>query len=254
MSATVNSCQVIILIKAVPRPSKKYGETVCCAGVTRDGVWKRLYPVRFRQLTEFSQFRRWDLVSFRFRRPTEDLRQESCHVFEDTIAVDGSFPQKERYEFLDRLIFASARSAASDGRSLTIVRPINPRFTFKKKPAAIIEAERQIYRNAGRQTSFLDSELEHLEPTPYAFAFRFEDGNGRHTYQCGDWETQATFRKWQQLYGEAKTLELLSARYNEDYPKKGMVFALGNVLKRQHIWQLLGVIRADEKFQLSLGL
>lgn len=236
----------------MPRASKKYGETVCCAGVTEDGTWKRLYPVRFRQLTDESQFRRWDWVTFRYRRPTDDTRSESCHVFEDTICVEGSVESSRRPEFLDRLLVGSAKAAAQMNHSLGLIRPRNTRFIFKKKREEAIQAERELFVKAGRQASFLDADLEVLEPLPYAFAFRFEDDDGQHTYQCGDWETQATFWKWREKYGDKLALEYLAARYNDEYPKKGIAFAIGNVLKRPHIWQLLGVIRADATFQTSL--
>lgn len=252
MSA-VSTCRAAIIIKAVPRASKKYGETVCCAGVTQDGTWKRLYPVRFRQLMDESQFRRWDWVTFRYRRPTDDTRSESCHVFEDTITVDGHLSAADRHEFLDRLFVSSAKAAAEQGKSLALIRPRNPRFIFKKKKAQAIESERQLFVNAGRQTSFLDTDLETLQPLPYAFAFRFEDEEGQHTYTCGDWETQATFWKWRQEYGEDRALAHLSDRYNQEYSSKGVAFAIGNVLKRQHIWQLLGVVRADRVFQTTFG-
>jgi hypothetical protein len=135
-----------------------------------------------------------------------------------------------------------------------LVRPKNTRFIFKRKKDQAIAAEKQLFINAGRQSSFLDADLEALDPLPYAFAFQFEDSDGKHTYQCGDWETQATFWKWRQVYGEQRALELLAGRYNEEYPRKGIAFALGNVLKRQHIWQLLGIVRADTSFQTSLQL
>ena len=44
--------RVVILVKAAPHPSRRYQETVCCAGVTTEGEWRRLYPVRFRHLTD----------------------------------------------------------------------------------------------------------------------------------------------------------------------------------------------------------
>jgi hypothetical protein len=37
--------QIIILVKAWPQPSRKYGETVCCAGVTPEGEWRPLNRV-----------------------------------------------------------------------------------------------------------------------------------------------------------------------------------------------------------------
>src|SRR3954468_3205994 len=96
MSATQQNSRAVVLIKALPQPSRTYGETVCCAGATADGQWKRLFPVRFRHLRGDSSFARWDWVRFSDRPPTRDKRSESCHVYEDSIAMDGQLPQAER--------------------------------------------------------------------------------------------------------------------------------------------------------------
>ncbi len=73
----LKNSRVVILVKALPQASKKYGETVCCAGVTANGDWKRLFPVRFRNLDGVSTFNRWDWVNFNFRKPVTDNRVES---------------------------------------------------------------------------------------------------------------------------------------------------------------------------------
>jgi hypothetical protein len=44
--------RVLIAIKTYPTLSRKYGETVCTAGVREDGTWIRIYPVPFRRLDE----------------------------------------------------------------------------------------------------------------------------------------------------------------------------------------------------------
>jgi hypothetical protein len=127
-----------MLVKAMPNPSQKYGETVCCAGVTANGEWKRLFPVRFRQLE--SKFNRWDWLEFKYRRPTIDKRAESCHVFEDTFNVVGTLKDDDaRALLLDPLISPSTADAAARGLSLTLVRPSRSRFFFKKKPKDVIE-------------------------------------------------------------------------------------------------------------------
>ena len=64
MSFTLQSSTIIILVKALPQPSKQHGETVCCAGVTAQGQWKRLFPVRYRHLGGDSSFGRWTGASF----------------------------------------------------------------------------------------------------------------------------------------------------------------------------------------------
>ncbi len=37
--------EAIIVVKAAPRLGTGHGETVCTAGITRDGCWVRLYPI-----------------------------------------------------------------------------------------------------------------------------------------------------------------------------------------------------------------
>ena len=234
----------------MPNPSKKYGETVCCAGVTLEGTWKRLYPVRFRNLQD-NKFARWNWVKFDYRTPTGDARPESCHVWEDRLRVDGDLPKNEQVALLTPLILPSTDEAARRGMSLTLIRPTNPAFHYRRKSPEIIAAEREGYKLAARQTSMLDKELEALEPVPYAFAFTYEDGSGKHTMKCGDWETNAMFWRWSKKYGEQEALKRMSKVFNEEYSSRGMVFAMGTQKKRPKQWILLGVIRLDELKQAS---
>ena len=231
----------------MPNPSQKYGETVCCAGVTAEGQWKRLFPVRFRHLK--NKFNRWDWVEFSYRPPSGDTRRESCHVYEDKIVVDGKVPEKDRANFLNPLVMASTDAAAERGMSLALVRPTRSEFRNRRKSARDIADEREGYRQAIRQSSMLDEELEQLEPVPYDFEFVYEDRAGKHKMQCGDWETSAAFWNISRSRGEDGALAHLVKTYNEDYPKKGMVFALGTMKKRPNQWLLLGVIRLDEARQ-----
>lgn len=191
-------------------------------------------------------------MRFKYRLPRRDRRVESCHVYEDSIAVERPLPSDERSPLLCPLIAGSADEAMRRGSSLTLVRPRNSKFIAKRKSASAIEAEREAYRRAARQWSILDEELAELEPSPYEFRFKFEDDAGLHECRNGDWETHATFWRWKNAYGEADALSRLAAVYNEQYPSKGMVFALGNMAKRPKTWQLLGVLRLDDLSQPDL--
>lgn len=232
-------------MKALPQPSSTYGETVCCAGVTRDGKWKRLFPVRFRRLEGDAAFGRWDWVDYRHREPTSDRREESCHVFEDSISVVGKVPEREKAPLLHPLVLGSGRAAAALGQSLTLVRPKNSKFSYRRKTDADIEKDREAFRHAARQDDIFDKKLAEIEPTPYEFLFKFEDDDGTHNYRNGDWETHATFFNIRRRYSEQEALRHLCETYNETYPAKGMAFVLGNMAKRPQTWQLLGVIRLD---------
>lgn len=252
MPITPRSSRAVILVKALPQPSNRYGETVCCAGVTVDRKWKRLYPVRFRHLQGDQSFSRWDWVTFKYYLPIRDQRSESCHVFEDSIAVDGKLPEKERSRLLGSLVVGSAKHAMDLGQSLALIRPRNTRFLAKPKSKAEIAEEREAYQLAARQDSFFDEPLATLEPSPYDFRFTFEDEGGRHDYQNGDWEAHAMFWRERSRTSEEHALKWMHETFNEEFPRRGMVFAIGNQAKRPQTWQLLGVIRLDEKLQGEL--
>lgn len=240
----------LVLVKAVPHPSKRYGETVCCAGVTLDHEWRRLYPVRFRHLRD--KYSRWQWVRYRWRLPKSDNRRESRHVYEDTLAPESMMPESERSEFLEPLILDSVRYAASLGASLALVRPHESRFGYRRKSENDIDEERRKFEQAAKQKSFFDKELARIEPSPYEFRLRFRDENGWHDHRCEDWETTAAFWNLRRSHGEEIALKHLDETYNNQYPRKGMVLALGNMAGRPQTWLLLGVIRSDVPVQARL--
>lgn len=253
MSVTPKSCRVSILVKALPQRSATHGETVCCAGVTADGQFKRLFPVRFRHLSDDSSFGRWDWVEFKYRLPTSDKRAESCHVWENSIRKDGQMPERDRAPFLNRLVSASVKDAAEHGMSLALIRPRNAQFYIKKKKPEDIEQERRTFAEAANQESFFDKKLKALEPSPYEFRFKFEDAAGPHDYANGDWEAHAMFYQHRRrTESEEAALDWMKTKFNEEYPRKGMLFCVGNMAKRPQTWQLLGVLRVDDTGQTSL--
>lgn len=244
--------QSVILVKAWPQPSGKYGETVCCAGVTPDGEWRRLFPVRFRHLTGDKQFNRWDLVEYQSREPTSDRRRESRNVEESTLRRVGQMKLASRADFFSGLVRPSIAAAAEQGDSLTLVRPSSFEFAWKRKPEAEIEADRQRRAKTLSQGSLFDKELAAIEPCPFDIRMKFTDATGRHDMACGDWETAATFFKWRREYGEESALQRLKARYEGDYAAAGVAFAFGTMAKHPATWILLGIIRLDESQQLKL--
>lgn len=100
---------------------------------------------------------------------------------------------------------------------------------------------------AARQAALFDEVLPEFDPTPYDFFFQFEDGAGRHEYRNADWEAHAAFWQHRRRSSESEALAFLNGQFNDLYPKKGMVFAIGNMAKRPKTWQLLGVIRLDTR-------
>lgn len=244
-----------MLVKALPHPSTKHGETVCCAGITDRGEWKRLFPVRFRHLHGDNSFNRWDRVEFRHVPPPSDPRPESCRVFEDTIKVVGSMPNSERSRVLNPLVKSSIEAAANAGHSLALIRPSNTKFCYKTKSPARVVAEKAAYQWAAAQHSLLDKDLVALQPTPYEFKFRFSDATGSHEFTDGSWEAHAMFFNGRRRFGsDSETLGWMEQTFNDEYPSRGMLFAVGNQVKYPKTWQLLGVLRVDPATQGFLAL
>src|SRR3990172_7139260 len=71
--------RVLITVKTYPTLSRKYGETVCTAGVREDGSWVRIYPVPFRRLDEAEQYRKFDWLECDLSKSRSDPRPETRH-------------------------------------------------------------------------------------------------------------------------------------------------------------------------------
>jgi hypothetical protein len=245
--------RVLVLVKALPHVSERHGETVCCAGVTNTGKWRRQFPIHFRTLQE--KFSRWQWIEYDWRRPRDDQRPESRRVQEHTIIADNEMPQRERATFLDRIIVPSTEAAATRNQTLALIRSSNVKFLHEKKQPDQIEKERQLYAKVARQRSFFDTELKALAPCPYAFYFEYKMEDGKsHRNVCDDWETAAMFYNFERNYGEKKALILMDKTFNQDYPTRGMVFALGTHSRYPRVWLLVGVIRLDRVAQMTLEL
>jgi len=244
--------RALILVKALPHVGKTTGETVCCAGVTLDRQWRRQYPIHFRRLQD-QKFGRWQWIEYDWVKPSDDRRKESRRVQEHTIKTLHDIPVKDRAGFLGPLVLQSTDQAKQRGDTLALIRPVESKFYSKVKTADQLSAERAAYKAAASQQSFFDKELAALEPCPYQFHFDYKTADGKpHKATCDDWETSAMFYNLEKKYGTSHALDRMSTVFNEEYPKNGMVFAMGTHSQRPDQWLMVGVIRLDESKQEAL--
>jgi hypothetical protein len=251
----ISKSRVTSLVKAYPQPSKSHTETVCCAGIDDHGTWRRLYPIRFRQLADDQAFARWNIVDFSYSTPSHDQRRESCRVHEESISIDGKVvSKKEKQAIIDPAVVASEKSASAMGASLALIRPTNVNLTWKEKTLSELADAREAFEKQARQATMFDKALDTLEPCRFTFNMSYEDEGGPHTKTCADWETSAAFFKLDREYGSQEALEHLRSTYCEKYVRTGLVFALGNIAKRPHVWQLLGIFPSEPSSQFLMKL
>jgi hypothetical protein len=236
------------LVKAEPQPSQKFGETVCSAGLTADGQWRRLFPIRYRALPPEKRFNRWDWVEYSAKRPSNDHRVESRHVWEDLLSIHGQLRPQDRARLVERSLRSSVAAATARGESLCVIRPDRGKFRFVHKPKTAVEIEAERSKSGRRlsQVSMLEDPLTPIQPCPFHFMAIFDAGGASHRCGCGDWETDAMYWRFEKSLGQAAALERMLHTFNVEYPNQGMAIAMGTMAKRPQTWTLLGIIRAAE--------
>jgi hypothetical protein len=255
MSRFEGTSEAVILVKASPQVGRKHGETVCCAGVNDNGEWVRLYPVTFRTLDQASRFRRWDRIRFRWHKPKDDPRPESLRVDHQSIEIVGELRQRERLNSLQHLEVTSLDKLRAEGKTLALLRPRDLKFSIEKKPDAVFAEEQKKFAEFAAQADlFNSSPLIPYQPCPHIFKYSYVTDDGQREGTCQDWETDATFYNLSRHYGEPKALEHMQRVFGEEYPSKGMVFAMGTHSLYPDTWLINGIIRLDEVRQMSLGL
>jgi len=245
--------EAVVLVKAAPQVGDRHGETVCCAAIDIYGNWLRLYPVSFRHLDEGQKFGRWDRLKFRWRLPNNDPRTESRRVDQDTLQITGELKPRERQSFLGRSIVTSLNKEREAGRSLALLKPEVLEFWHEPKSADDIAAQKAKFEALHAQQDLFNTKpLIPYEPAPYSFKYRYRTDDGLREGTCQDWEIEATFFHWSKLYGETSALERMVEVFGKDYPKKGMLLAMGTHSLHPDTWLINGVIRLDEVEQPTL--
>lgn len=244
--------EAIIFIKAAPVIGNRHGETVCCAGIDLYGNWVRLYPVSFRVLEEGKKFRRWDRIKFEWRRPSNDSRVESRHVNNQTIEILGAVKKTERAALLERLIVYSLNDEFSKGRSLALLKPEILDFKISpKSPSKLSAQQSQIDKFHAQSDMFIPRPSVPVRACPYEFKYSYRTEDGQREGTCQDWETEATFFKWKNRYGEHNALEMMQEKFGSELPKNGLYFAMGTHSLYPETWLINGLIQLQQSSQAS---
>ncbi len=195
--------RLLVTVKAYPSVSTKYNELVCCAGITEERKWVRLYPVPYRDLPNHTQFQKYDIVEVTCERREahKDNRPESWCPKLDTMRVIGHLDVNrgdwsERLKWIEPTVLRGfgelSELQAKENKSLGA-------FRSGKILGVEVAAEKSEWSDAQlaaiNQTD-LFSAKEPLEKVPYRFRLGFEDELGQpHWLSVIDWEFFQLWRK-----------------------------------------------------------
>lgn len=268
--------RVLITVKTYPTLSRKYGETVCTAGVREDGSWVRVYPVPFRRLGEKEQYRKFDWLECDLIKSRSDPRPETRHPADlKQLQPIGHLDTKENWRKRRRLLLQTAtvhtrlkpliEGAKANRLSLAVFKPANIKgFIWEEEerkwdPAKVVEMRNRTQQGelfteeTWRQTFLLIPKL------PYSFSYRFEDDTGKTSeMQVLDWEAGALF--WNCLRScngdEKAALEKVRAKYVDEFNKTDLHFFLGTTqqfhLRVPNPWVIIGVLPIPHERQIDL--
>lgn len=268
--------RVLITVKTYPTLSRKYGETVCTAGVREDGSWVRMYPVPFRRLDEKEQYSKFDWVECRLQRNTVDVRPETYRpVDEHELVPVGRIDTADNWRERRRVLLKTARvhdrldeliaGAKANQLSLAVFKPTrildfvveeDDRDWDANKVREMREASKQyelFADNTWRET------FKVIPKLPYKFSYKFEDAVGKQSeQQVLDWETGALY--WNCLRSvdgdESKALAKVRQKYFGEFLKKDLHFFLGTTQQWHQVapnpWVIIGVLPIPHEKQLGL--
>ncbi len=249
--------EAFILVKAAPRRSESFGETVCCAGLDRTGKWVRLYPVSFRLLEDAQRFRRWDHIKYRWSKPkaSKDIRSESRRVDPRSVEIVKHLKQSDRNPLISRCTVTSLKRERECDRSLALLHAEIIDFWYERQSSSEIEKREEILAKLRSQNDLFAPEKTLLpnRVCPYEFKYRYRDEDGVHEGTCQDWETEQTFfARLRDQRSEEVALSWMMTKFGDEYPRKGMALAMGTHRYRPDQWLINGIIRLDDEPQFDM--
>jgi hypothetical protein len=246
--------RILVTVKAYPNPSRKYGETVCCAGVDLSNFQLiRLYPIPYRDLDNNQKFKKYSIIDVDCFPPNDDKRPESFRVNSDSISVVTVLDTEKgtwtkRKEIVLKVPVKSLCQVYKDAEdkdlSLGLIKPESVTFEWSKQSLSDQKSRESCYA----QLSFFDKRKDAIEEIPFNFYYKFRcsgvhDCPG-HKLSIIDWEIGQAFRDWQIKYPTEKVqLEKIEQRWLDisNTEKKDVYFYVGNLKRFRTTFMVLGV-------------
>jgi hypothetical protein len=253
--------RILILAKTYPSPSAQYVETSCVAGISQDGVMRRLYPVPFRMIEEGQQFKKWQWIDVRVEKANKDHRPESHKLYVDTIAcgdvIDTKKEWSARWEWLDKIpafdsVDAIDAGRLNDGLSIALLRPkrlLGLDITKARHQEWTDEEKEKLMREQMQGDLFSEAEakrqVKELRKVPFDFHYRYvcdtSDGEKEHKHKIVDWEAGALFWNCRRDHGvdwEAP----FRAKLEGQLGGKDLMFLMGNQHRFQDQWLIISLV------------
>jgi len=274
----MSDSRVLITVKTYPTLSRKYGETVCTAGIREDGSWVRIYPVPFRRLGEAEQYSKFDWIDCKLIKSRSDHRPETRHAADlkelqrvGHMGTDSNWRERRKLVLETAKVYTQIQplidEAKANKTSLAVFKPAKILDLICEQEEREWDAAKVAeMRNQTQQSELFAEEawrqtFKIIPKMPYSFSYRFEDSDGRQsTLQILDWEIGALY--WncvRQCKGdESAAIDKVRAKYLTQFLQTDLHFFLGTTQQYHQVapnpWVIIGVFPIPYEKQGDLPL
>ena len=260
--------RILILAKTYPSPSAQYVETSCVAGISQDGLMRRLYPVPFRMIEEGQKFKKWQWIDVRVEKASKDHRPESHKLYVDTITCGDTLDTKRewasRWEWLDKIpafdnFDAIESGRLEDGFSIALLRPkklIALEIAKARSQDWTDEEREKLLREQMQGDLFSEAEakrqVKNLRKLPFDFYYRYvcdtPEGEKEHKHKIVDWEAGALYWNCCRSHGAAWEAPF-RAKLEKQLSAKNLMFLMGNQHRFQEQWLIISLVYPPTRMQ-----
>ena len=243
--------RILVLVRAIPEKSERYGYLICVAGINERNEWRRLYPFKFSYGEGLVDFEKKDLIDVILADPDNDKRRESRKV----ITHENLNSKLNDEEILQRIkpLVSSIEKLKKEDASLGIIKPELNGIDIKINSTDIYDGQTYF--------SLADDYLERREKVKmpvelrYQFKCKDEPECKGHTIILIDWELNELARNIMRNEKDKKIIEdKIKNKFFDFMKTRDMYFFMGTHF-RYSTWIIIGLFYPQKRkgIQLKLG-
>lgn len=256
--------EILVIVKAYPTASTKHGETVCTAGITREGKWIRLYPIPYRDLSPSQKYQKFQWIRVSCQLSQEKLHRPESHKIDPSSIevlekIQSGIGWSERKKYFLPCVSQSLEELEKCKQtkhiSLGAFKPKEVTDFLIRPTEEIWDPKKQAILS---QSSLFNKGKHPLEKIPYTFHYQFICDDSRckgHDLTIVDWETSESYRNFKNTYKtEQLTLQKLKEKWLDYFFRQRESYYVVGTDSHWNKFIILGIVSPQRKTdQLTLG-
>lgn len=240
--------RILVLVRAIPEKSERYGYLICVAGINERNEWRRLYPFKFSYGEGLVDFGKKDLIDVVLAYPDNDKRKESRKV----ITHENLKSKLNDEEVLQRIkpLVSSIEVLEKEEASLGIIKPELTGIEVIINSTDIYDPQ-TYFSLAGE---YLETREKVKMPVELRYKFKCKDEPEckGHTIILIDWELNELARKVMRNEKDKKIIEeKIKLKFFDFMKTRDLYFLMGTHF-RFYTWIIIGLFYPEKRKGIQL--